>query len=78
MEKPNEVTEGLTNVILNTQRGEGDGETLSMEKPNEVTERLDYNKDERFHEEWNKKEEGNRRREKRIALFEIGTLKGRI
>ena len=69
------MTEGLTNVILNTQLGEGDGETLSMEKPNEVTERLDYNKDERFHEEWNKKEEGNRRREKRIALFEIGKRK---
>ena len=40
-----------------------------------MTERLDYNKDERFHEEWNKKEEGNRRREKRIALFEIGKRK---
>ena len=40
MKKPNEVTEGLNNEILNTLTGEGEGETLLMKKPNEVTEGL--------------------------------------
>ena len=72
MLKPNEVTGGLTNDIPNTQMGERNGEDLSMLKPNEVTEGLTNDKDEKSHEDWNKKQDERKRREKRIALFENG------
>ena len=75
MKKPNEVTKRLNKENLNTQKGERQGETLSMIKPEEVTESLENDVNLKFHEEWNRKEEEKRKREKRIALFEAGKRK---